>query len=130
VTGNKAEIVLTEVAVSDTKDNGFIQVLSLSDDRTKVSVSDFKPGIPGRINNNPHVNIHPAGLRKDLFDYHAVPKDTFQSKIAHDFMKYLRFIPSIRETQKSSTAYYGLICIFLVMFGLLDYILATITHIK
>jgi hypothetical protein len=106
VKGSIAEMVLTEVAISDVYDREFIPVLVLTDDRSQIAVSDFKPGILGRINNNPYVNEYLKALKKNTFNLNSVPKEAFQSRIWHDFLALLRFILSYRETDKQVNSKY------------------------
>jgi putative ATP-dependent endonuclease of the OLD family len=101
---NDDRVMLTEVYVSDTDDD-FVQVLKLDNDGNNVFVSQFEPGIKGRIANNSAVNEHLRNLPRMSTNNAALP-GMFQYDITQRFMSYLRFIPSLRQTAKEANSRY------------------------
>jgi predicted ATP-dependent endonuclease of OLD family len=104
-------VLLTKMSISDTEDGEFIPILTLDDSEKKLLISDFEPGYPGRINNNPFVNKHLKNLKTNTMDVVnfiiSNPHGMLQFDLMQEFLSRLRFVPSFRSAKKEVESDYS-----------------------
>lgn len=103
--------ILSKVLISGTqKDGDLISILSLSENNSKLLMSEFAPGIPGRINNNnnnnSYVDDHLKNLKKQPIDLTSPPLNSFSGEILNKFIEYLKFSPNQRNSRKIAGSKY------------------------